>query len=239
MTLPLTASLRPEAAGAPASGIVELAKYARTAGDVIQLWVGEGDMPTPSFIYEAATRSLAAGETTYTWQRGIPELRQAIATYASDLYGRELSPERFFVCGSGMQAIQIAMTMVAGGGDEVIIPSPTWPNAPAAAGLRGATPVFVELDHGNRGWQIDLEKLEAAITPRTKAMFINTPSWPLDHRRRDLHPLRLDRGVAAARALLPRRPRGRRPHHLGEHLLEELGDDRLAHRLGGDRPLAR
>ena len=66
MTSPLIASLRPEAAGAPASGIVELAKYARGAGDVIQLWVGEGDMPTPSFIYEAATRSLAAGETTYT-----------------------------------------------------------------------------------------------------------------------------------------------------------------------------
>jgi aspartate/methionine/tyrosine aminotransferase len=178
MTSALLASLRPEASGAPASGIVELSKYARSAGDVIQLWVGEGDMPTPSFIYEAATRSLAAGETTYTWQRGIPELRQAIATYASDLYGRELSAERFFVCGSGMQAIQIAMTMVAGNGDEVIIPSPTWPNAPAAAGLRGATPVFVELDHGNRGWQIDLEKLEAAITPKTKAMFINTPSNP-------------------------------------------------------------
>ena len=178
MTSSLIASLRPEASGAPASGIVELSKYARSAGDVIQLWVGEGDMATPSFICEAATRSLAAGETTYTWQRGIPELRKAIATYASTLYGRELSPERFFVCGSGMQAIQIAMTMVAGQGDEVLIPSPTWPNAPAAAGLRGATPVFVELDHGNRGWQIDLDKLEKAITPKTKALFINTPSNP-------------------------------------------------------------
>lgn len=179
MSLPLLASLRPEASGAPASGIVELAKYARNSGDdVIQLWVGEGDVPTPSFIYEAATRSLAAGETTYTWQRGIPELRQAIAAYASRLYGRALPAERFFVCGSGMQAIQIAMTMVAGAGDEVIIPSPTWPNAPAAAGLRGATPVFVELVHGNQGWQMDLERLEAAISPRTRALFINTPSNP-------------------------------------------------------------
>jgi aspartate/methionine/tyrosine aminotransferase len=178
MTTSLIETLRPEASGAPASGIVELAKYARGAGDVIQLWVGEGDAPTPSFIYEAATRSLAAGETTYTWQRGIPELRQALSVYASELYGRPLSPERFFVCGSGMQAIQIAMTMVAGPGDEVIIPSPTWPNAPAAAGLRGAVPVFVQLDHGNRGWTIDLDKLEAAITPKTRAFFINTPSNP-------------------------------------------------------------
>jgi aspartate/methionine/tyrosine aminotransferase len=178
MTTSLIASLRPEASDAPASGIVELSKYARNAGEVIQLWVGEGDAPTPSFIYEAATRSLAAGETTYTWQRGIPELRQALSAYASELYDRPLSPERFFVCGSGMQAIQIAMTMVAGPGDEVIIPSPTWPNAPAAAGLRGAVPVFVELDHGNRGWTLDLDKLEATITPKTKAFFINTPSNP-------------------------------------------------------------
>jgi aspartate/methionine/tyrosine aminotransferase len=178
MTTSLLDSLRSEATSAPASGIVELSKYARAAGDVIQLWVGEGDTPTPAFICEAATRSLAAGETTYTWQRGIPELRQAIATYASNLYGRPLGADRFFVCGSGMQAIQIAMTMAAGPGDEVLIPSPVWPNAPAAAGLRGATPVYVTLDHGNRGWQINLDKFAAAITPKTKAIFVNTPSNP-------------------------------------------------------------
>ncbi len=57
------------------------------------LWAGEGDLPTPAFIAEAATRSLAAGETFYTWQRGIPKLRDALARYHGRLYGREFSPE--------------------------------------------------------------------------------------------------------------------------------------------------
>jgi hypothetical protein len=77
--VPPTARLRPEAENAPSSGIVEAMTYGRGRPGLIPLWAGEGDMPTPAFICEAATRSLAAGETFYTWQRGIPELRQALA----------------------------------------------------------------------------------------------------------------------------------------------------------------
>ena len=73
--------LRPEAELAPASGIVEVFSYGRNRAGLIPLWVGEGDMPTPGFICDAATRSLAAGETFYTYQRGIPELREALARY--------------------------------------------------------------------------------------------------------------------------------------------------------------
>ncbi|MEI8146264.1 MAG: aminotransferase class I/II-fold pyridoxal phosphate-dependent enzyme, partial [Alphaproteobacteria bacterium] len=164
----LLSSLRPETTSAPASGIVELAKYARQVEGVIQLWVGEGDQPTPPFIMEAATRSLAAGETFYTSQRGIPDLREALARYASKLYGRELSSERFLVTGSGMHAIHLCMAMVAGPGDEVIIPSPAWPNAPAAVGLQGARAVDLPMRTGNRGPMLDLEELAAAVTPRTK-----------------------------------------------------------------------
>ena len=105
---------------------------------LIPLWVGEGDLPTPAFICEAATRALAAGETFYTWQRGIPELREALARYHTTLYGRAFAPEEFYVTGSGMQAIQIVLAMVAGAGDEVVIPTPAWPNAAAAAGIIGA-----------------------------------------------------------------------------------------------------
>lgn len=171
-------AVRPEALDAPPSGIVELSKYARARPGTIQLWVGEGDQPTPSFICDAATRSMAAGETTYTWQRGIPELRDALSRYATGLYGRELPADRFFVTGSGMQAIQIAMTLAAGPGDEVIIPSPAWPNAAAAVGIRGAKPVFVEMTLGNRGWTLDMERIRRAVTPRTRAIFVNTPSNP-------------------------------------------------------------
>src|SRR5437660_12827692 len=92
-TLPLTDALRREARAAPESGIVEVMNYGRRRGGVMPLWAGEGDLPTPPFIAEAATRALAAGETFYTWQRGIPELREALARYHSRLYGREFSSD--------------------------------------------------------------------------------------------------------------------------------------------------
>ena len=72
--------IRPEAAEAPTSGIVQVFTYGRGREGLIPLYVGEGDLPTPAFVIEAAQRSLAAGETFYTWQRGIPELRQALGT---------------------------------------------------------------------------------------------------------------------------------------------------------------
>src|SRR5215212_1325264 len=114
--------LRPEAAEAPASGIVEAMSYGRGRPGMIPLWAGEGDMPTPAFICAAATRSLAAGETFYTWQRGIPELREALARYHERLYGRAFAPDRFSVTVGGMHAAQIAVHIAAGTGDEVLIP---------------------------------------------------------------------------------------------------------------------
>jgi len=174
----LLADLRAEARAAPESGIVEVMNYGRLREGLIPLWAGEGDLPTPSFISEAATRSLAAGETFYTWQRGIPELREALARYHGRLYGREFSADEFFITGSGMQAIQIALAMTAGAGDEVLIPTPTWPNAAAAAGVIGAKPVEVPMRFGNAGWTLDLERLERAAGPRTRALFVVSPSNP-------------------------------------------------------------
>ena len=159
-------SLRAEARAAPESGIVEVMNYGRRRGGVMPLWAGEGDLPTPPFIAEAATRALAAGETFYSWQRGIPELREALARYHSRLYGREFSSDEFFVTGSGMQAIQIALAMTAGVGDEVLFPTPTWPNAAAAAGVIGAQPVEVPMSLGNAGWSLDHDRLERAAGPR-------------------------------------------------------------------------
>jgi aspartate/methionine/tyrosine aminotransferase len=171
-------ALRAQARAAPDSGIVEAMNYGRAREGVIPLWAGEGDMPTPAFITEAATRSLAAGETFYTWQRGIPELREALARYHARHYGRPFSPEEFFVTGSGMQAIQIALAMTAGVGDEVLIPTPTWPNAAATAGIVGAKPVEVPMMLGNAGWTLDLDRLAGAAGPRTRALFVVSPSNP-------------------------------------------------------------
>jgi aspartate/methionine/tyrosine aminotransferase len=179
-TLPasLADALTPPARHAPESGIVEVMNYGRRQGGVMGLWAGEGDLPTPSFISDAATRALAAGETFYTWQRGIPELREALACYHAKLYGRPFEAEEFYVTGSGMQAIQIALAMAVADGDEILLPTPTWPNAAAATGVLGARHVEVPMTFGNAGWTLDHERLAAAVTPRTRALFLVSPSNP-------------------------------------------------------------
>src|SRR5690606_20742358 len=115
----LVTGLRPEARDAPESGIVEVFNYGRGRDGLVPLWVGEGDLPTPAFFAGAAVRSLRAGETFYTYQRGLREMRAALARYHERVYGRPFDAERFFVTGGGMQAIQIATRMAAGAGDEV------------------------------------------------------------------------------------------------------------------------
>ncbi|MCK0207314.1 pyridoxal phosphate-dependent aminotransferase [Starkeya koreensis] len=171
--------IRPQALSLPESGIVEVMNYGRGREGLIPLWAGEGDLPTPSFISEAATRSLAAGETFYTWQRGIPELRAAIAGYMHRLYGVTEDPERYYVTGSGMQSIQIALQLTLSAGEEILIPSPSWPNAAAAAEVIGARPVYVPFAFDEaRGFWLDLDRLESAVTPRTRVIFINSPANP-------------------------------------------------------------
>ncbi len=183
-------AIRPEARDAPESGIVEVFNYGRNRQGLIPLWVGEGDVPTPAFICEAAARSLQAGETFYTYQRGIPELRSAIAAYMTGLYGsphagsaEPFSPERFFVTIGGMHALQIALRLAAGPGDEVIVPTPAWPNFAGALAAAGVTLVDTPLrldDAGEAGprWTLDLDALARNITPRTRAVVINSPANP-------------------------------------------------------------
>jgi aspartate/methionine/tyrosine aminotransferase len=174
----LAGALRAEARDAPESGIVEVFNYGRGKEGLIPLWVGEGDLPTPAFISDAAVKSLRDGETFYTYQRGLPELRSALARYHTRVYGKPFDAERFFVTGSGMQSIQLATRMVSGVGDEVLIPTPTWPNITAAVGVNGATPVPVPMTFGNAGWVLELERLFASATSKTKAIFLNSPSNP-------------------------------------------------------------
>jgi aspartate/methionine/tyrosine aminotransferase len=174
----LIGALREPAREAPVSGIVEIMKYGRARGGVMGLWAGEGDLPTPDFISQEAARALAAGETFYTWQRGLPQLREVLAQYHTRLYGRAFDAEEFYVTGSGMQSIQTAMHMTAGAGAEVVIPTPAWPNAAAAAGVAGAKPVLVPMSFGNDGWTLDFERLTSAITPRTRAIVVVSPSNP-------------------------------------------------------------
>jgi aspartate/methionine/tyrosine aminotransferase len=171
-------SLSPRALAAPESGIVEVVNYARGRDGLIPLWAGEGDLPTPDFINRAAMAALSAGETFYTWQRGIPELRQALAGYYARHFDASLPSEHFYVTGSGMQAIQLAVQAITSPGDEMIYLTPAWPNISAALEISGARSVGVPLRFENSKWSVDLDRLEAAITPRTKGIFVNTPSNP-------------------------------------------------------------
>ncbi|WP_026622022.1 aspartate/methionine/tyrosine aminotransferase [Ensifer sp. WSM1721] len=171
-------SLSPRALSAPESGIVEVVNYARGREGLIPLWVGEGDLPTPDFVSRAAADALMAGETFYTWQRGIPPLREALVRYYQRRFQKTLSPENFYVTGSGMQAIKLAIEAVASPGEEMVLLTPAWPNFAAAADLSGVRPVAVPLTFENGKWQLDLDRLEAAIGAKTRALFINTPSNP-------------------------------------------------------------
>jgi aspartate/methionine/tyrosine aminotransferase len=174
----IAATLRASTARLPESGIVKVFNYGRTRGGLIPLWAGEGDLPTPRFITEAMANSAAAGETFYTYQRGLPQLRESLARYHQRLYGRAFSPDDFIVTGGGMQAIQLAMQMVGGDGAEVIVPTPAWPNFRGAIETTGARAVAVPMTFSTRGWTLDLERLFAAVTEKTRAIVINSPSNP-------------------------------------------------------------
>lgn len=174
----ILASLSPRSLATPESGIVELVNYARGRDGLIPLWVGEGDLPTPDFISQAAQDSLKAGETFYTWQRGIPPLREALARYYQRHFGKTLSPDNFYVTGSGMQAIKLAIEAVTSPGDDVVFLSPAWPNFAASAELSGARAIAVPLSFEDGKWQLDIGRLGGAITSKTRALFVNTPSNP-------------------------------------------------------------
>jgi aspartate/methionine/tyrosine aminotransferase len=146
---------------------------------IIPFWSGEGNLPTPEAFCRPAIESLLKGETFYTWQRGIPELREALARYHSRHYGRNFSAENFFVTGGGMQAIQNAIQLIAGNGDEIIIPTPAWPNYAGPLRLQGTRPVEVPMQFANGAWSLDFDRLFSAIGPRTKAICLNSPSNPL------------------------------------------------------------
>ncbi len=174
----LAGSLSPRSLRAPESGIVEVVNYARGREGLIPLWVGEGDLPTPEFIARAASEALLRGETFYTWQRGIPELRAALSRYYARRFGARLPAEHFYVVGSGMQAITLAIQALVSPDDDMVYLTPAWPNFAAAAALSGANPIAVTLDFTGGRWQVDLDRVEAAITPKTRVLFINTPSNP-------------------------------------------------------------
>ncbi len=172
-------SIREKIVGLPTSRIAQVAALGFGNPEIIPLWYGEGDLPTPGFIGAAATAALEAGETFYTYKAGLPELRETIATYLGGLYGREIRAERVAVTSSGMTALMIVSQMLIDPGDNLVIVAPIWPNIAAAVTIMGGEPRLVSLDAvPDGGWRLDPEKLFAACDSRTRGVFVNSPSNP-------------------------------------------------------------
>lgn len=169
---------RPEIESLPESGIVEVWKMGFKVPDVIGLWVGEGDLPTPDFICEAAARSLKAGNTFYTHKRGIPELRQALADYHARHHGTAIADDRITVTSAGMNAMMMIVQTLVGAGDNAVIVTPIWPNIFATVQIMGGEVRQHALRATPGGWTLDLEGLFQRCDARTKAIYVASPGNP-------------------------------------------------------------
>jgi aspartate aminotransferase len=150
----------------------------REAGHkVFSFGVGEPDFPTPPWIVEAAYEATKKGATRYTAVSGTPTLRKAIVEATQAHRRWSPTPDMITVaCGAKQVLFNLAMVLYEPG-DEVIIPAPYWVSYPEQVKMVGATPVFVETTEED-GWLLTPEALEAAITPKTKAIVLCTPSNP-------------------------------------------------------------
>jgi aspartate aminotransferase len=158
--------------------ITSKARALKAAGrDIISLSAGEPDFDTPDHIKQAAIAAIQSGDTKYTDVAGTAALRKAVAEKFKRDSGIDYKPEEIIVSTGGKQVIFNAMLATVQAGDEVIIPTPCWVSYPDIVALAEGTPVFVSCSQ-NHGFKLRAEDLEAAITPKTKWVFLNSPNNP-------------------------------------------------------------
>ncbi len=160
------------------NGITKVAFKRLDDPKVIPLWFGEGDTVTPDFIREATKEALDRGETFYSHTRGRPELRFALKAYLDQLYGIDIDERRITVPGAAMLGVTIAAQMALTSGDRGLIVGPVWPNIDAVFRITGAELDYVRQRLTPNGWQLSAEEIIAAVTDRTKAIFVNSPCNP-------------------------------------------------------------
>lgn len=160
------------------SPILEVWRHGIGVPDVIGLWAGEPDLPTPRFICDAATAALNDGQTFYTHNRGIPELRDALARYHKRHYAKQIADHRIAVTTAGMSAVQVVCQALLGAGSKAVVVTPSWPNIMRAMTISGAEITEVLLTRGNNGWSLDLEAVFAACVPGTKLLYLASPANP-------------------------------------------------------------
>jgi aspartate aminotransferase len=158
--------------------ITAKAKQLRAEGrDICSLSAGEPDFDTPAFIREAAAAALEAGHTRYGPAAGEPALREAIATKLSQENRVPTRAEQVLVTNGGKQALHNLFQVLLGPGDEVLLPAPYWLSYPEIARLAGAAVKLLPSDSA-QGFRLRPEQLEAAITPASRLLVLNSPSNP-------------------------------------------------------------
>ena len=164
--------------GLKPSGIRKFFDIVATMKDIISLGIGEPDFTTPAPILQAGIRSLQNGETHYTSNAGIFELRQALTNQIEHLYGVSYDPASEVVISvGGSEALYLACTALLDPGDEVIVLTPCFVSYQAEVSLAGGVPVEVPCKLENN-FDVDPDDIRAALTPRTKAILIGFPSNP-------------------------------------------------------------
>jgi len=158
-------------------GTIAAERLRREGVDVVDLGAGEPDFPTPAHVTEAAHAAIRSNFTKYTANMGIADLREAVcARYRAD-YGVSYAPDEVIITAGGKQALLHAAFALVGPGDEVITHVPGWPTLVEQVKLAGGTPVVVRA-YEEDGFALRADRLLEAVTPRTRAIVINSPSNP-------------------------------------------------------------
>ena len=164
----------------PSDTLAIAAKAKKLAAEGVRVCnfaAGEPDFDTPASIKDAAVKALAQGQTKYTPARGLPALCKAIAEKLKRENGLDYAESDVIVGGGGKMSLSTAFMALLNPGDEVVIPSPYWLSYPEMVRLAGGVPVFVKGDD-LAGFRITPKQLEEAITPKTAAVVLNSPSNP-------------------------------------------------------------
>lgn len=164
----------------PRSRIRELAEMAMSMPDVLRLYFGESDQPTPDFVKRAAAQALDDGYTFYSENAGLPSLRAALAGQYARLHGVELDPaSEIVITASGVAALHLGIRCLLDPGDDALVLTPAWPNGSAIVRLANASPIEVAQPLSGGRYTVDLDLLEAVLTPRTRLLVYTSPSNPL------------------------------------------------------------
>lgn len=160
-----------------ASKIREVANAGLGRDDVLAFWFGEGDVVTPDFVRQAAVASIEAGETFYSHNLGLPELRAAVAAMLSEQHGH-VSERRLAMTSGGVNALMVAVQTLVDPGDKVVCVAPVWPNLPAQARLLSADLHLHALVVKDGAWTLDVDALIRQLGTNTRLLILNAPNNP-------------------------------------------------------------